>query len=78
MPLPDGKVCLLALPSECSQGQGPAGMSCLKLFSRYITDRKVRIILNALCLQCSFGGYFTSFVSFSLGCCVWNIAGDVQ
>ncbi|XP_056624038.1 nuclear receptor coactivator 7 isoform X2 [Triplophysa dalaica] len=40
VPLPDGKVCLLALPSECSQGQGPAGMSCLKLFSRYITDRK--------------------------------------
>lgn len=44
VPLPDGKVCLLALPSECSQGDGPAGMSCLKLFSRYITDRKVRVI----------------------------------
>uniref|UniRef100_A0A671MMU1 Uncharacterized protein n=1 Tax=Sinocyclocheilus anshuiensis TaxID=1608454 RepID=A0A671MMU1_9TELE len=40
VPLPDGNVCLLALPSECSQGEGPAGMSCLKLFSRYITDRK--------------------------------------
>ncbi|XP_052002078.1 oxidation resistance protein 1 [Xyrauchen texanus] len=38
--LPDGKVCLLTLPSECSQGEGPAGMSCLKLFSRYITERK--------------------------------------
>ncbi|XP_056120317.1 nuclear receptor coactivator 7 isoform X1 [Rhinichthys klamathensis goyatoka] len=40
VPLPDGNVCLLALPSECSQGEGPAAMSCLKLFSRYITDRK--------------------------------------
>lgn len=40
VPLPDGKVCLLALPSECSQGEGPAGKSCLKLFARYITDRK--------------------------------------
>uniref|UniRef100_A0A671QSC4 Oxidation resistance protein 1-like n=1 Tax=Sinocyclocheilus anshuiensis TaxID=1608454 RepID=A0A671QSC4_9TELE len=40
VPLPDGNVCLLALPSECSQGEGPAGLSCLKLFSRYITDRK--------------------------------------
>ncbi|KAA0711135.1 Oxidation resistance protein 1 [Triplophysa tibetana] len=40
VPLPDGKWCLLALPSECSQGLGPAGMSCLKLFSRFITDRK--------------------------------------
>ncbi|XP_052009487.1 nuclear receptor coactivator 7-like isoform X1 [Xyrauchen texanus] len=40
VPLPDGKVCLLALPYECSQGEGPAGMPCLKLFSRYITDRK--------------------------------------
>ncbi|XP_067311606.1 oxidation resistance protein 1 isoform X2 [Pseudorasbora parva] len=38
--LPDGNVCLLALPSECSQGEGSAAMSCLKLFSRYITDRK--------------------------------------
>ncbi|XP_052386056.1 oxidation resistance protein 1 isoform X2 [Carassius gibelio] len=40
VPLPDGNVCLLALPSECSQVDGAAGMSCLKLFSRYITDRK--------------------------------------
>ncbi|XP_048047050.1 nuclear receptor coactivator 7 isoform X2 [Megalobrama amblycephala] len=40
VPLPDGNVCLLALPSECSQGEGPAAVSCLKLFSRYITDRK--------------------------------------
>lgn len=40
VPLPDGNVCLLALPSECSEGEGPAAMSCLKLFSRYITDRK--------------------------------------
>ncbi|XP_051578251.1 nuclear receptor coactivator 7 [Myxocyprinus asiaticus] len=40
VPLPDGKVCLLALPFECSQGEGPEVMSCLKLFSRYITDRK--------------------------------------
>ncbi|XP_043119259.1 oxidation resistance protein 1 isoform X1 [Puntigrus tetrazona] len=40
VPLPDGNVCLLALPSECSHGEGPAGLSCLKLFSRYITDRK--------------------------------------
>lgn len=40
VPLPDGNVCLLALPSECSQGEDPAGLSCLKLVSRYITDRK--------------------------------------
>ncbi|TRY83466.1 hypothetical protein DNTS_016211, partial [Danionella cerebrum] len=38
VPLPDGNVCLLALPSECSKG--PDGLSCLKLFSRYITNRK--------------------------------------
>ncbi|XP_059376287.1 nuclear receptor coactivator 7 isoform X1 [Carassius carassius] len=40
VPLPDGNVCLLALPSECSKGEGPACLSCLKLFSHYITDRK--------------------------------------
>lgn len=40
VPLSDGKVCLLALPFECCQGEGPADMSCLRLVSRYITDRK--------------------------------------
>lgn len=40
VPLPDGNVCLLALPSECSREEDSAGLSCLKLFSRYITDRK--------------------------------------
>ncbi|XP_073725529.1 uncharacterized protein [Misgurnus anguillicaudatus] len=40
VPLSDGRVCLLALPSECCQGDGPADMSCLRLVSRYITDRK--------------------------------------
>ncbi|XP_026195590.1 nuclear receptor coactivator 7 isoform X2 [Anabas testudineus] len=40
VPLPDGQLCLLALPPECCQGEGPEAMPCLKLFCRYITDRK--------------------------------------
>ncbi|XP_058470705.1 nuclear receptor coactivator 7 isoform X1 [Solea solea] len=39
-PLPDGQLCLLALPPECCQGEGPEAMPYLKLFCRYITDRK--------------------------------------
>uniref|UniRef100_A0A4W5M9F5 TLDc domain-containing protein n=1 Tax=Hucho hucho TaxID=62062 RepID=A0A4W5M9F5_9TELE len=37
VPMPDGQLCLLALPPECSLGEGPP---YLKLFCRYITDRK--------------------------------------
>lgn len=40
VPLPDGQLCLLALPPECCQGEGPEAMPYLKLFCRYITDRK--------------------------------------
>ncbi|KAM9708785.1 oxidation resistance protein 1 isoform 1-T1 [Menidia menidia] len=40
VPLPDGQLCLLALPPECCQGDGPESMQYLKLFCRYITDRK--------------------------------------
>ncbi|XP_072220804.1 oxidation resistance protein 1 isoform X2 [Leuresthes tenuis] len=40
VPLPDGQLCLLALPPECCQGEGPESMQYLKLFCRYITDRK--------------------------------------
>uniref|UniRef100_A0A8C7DWW1 Uncharacterized protein n=1 Tax=Oncorhynchus kisutch TaxID=8019 RepID=A0A8C7DWW1_ONCKI len=40
VPMPDGQLCLLALPPECSQREGQAAMPYLKLFSRYITDRK--------------------------------------
>ncbi|XP_023249519.1 oxidation resistance protein 1-like isoform X4 [Seriola lalandi dorsalis] len=40
VPLPDGQLCLLALPPECCQGEGPEVMPYLKLFCRYITDRK--------------------------------------
>ncbi|XP_060789333.1 oxidation resistance protein 1 isoform X2 [Neoarius graeffei] len=40
VPLPDGQLCLLALPSECTQGAEPAGLPCLRLFCRFITDRK--------------------------------------
>uniref|UniRef100_W5KUS1 Si:ch211-15d5.11 n=1 Tax=Astyanax mexicanus TaxID=7994 RepID=W5KUS1_ASTMX len=40
VPMPDGKLCLLALPPECTQGEGPADMPYLKLFCRFITDRK--------------------------------------
>ncbi|CAB1334934.1 unnamed protein product [Coregonus sp. 'balchen'] len=40
VPMPDGQRCLLALPPECSQGEGQAAMPYLKLFCRYITDRK--------------------------------------
>ncbi|KAK2825979.1 hypothetical protein Q5P01_020193 [Channa striata] len=40
VPLPDGQLCLLALPPECCEGEGPEAMPCLKLFCRYITDRK--------------------------------------
>lgn len=38
--MPDGQLCLLALPPECCQGGGP---EYLKLFCRYITDRKVGV-----------------------------------
>ncbi|KAM4540705.1 oxidation resistance protein 1 isoform 3-T3 [Fundulus diaphanus] len=40
VPLPDGHLCLLALPPECCQGEQPAAMLYLKLFCRYITDGK--------------------------------------
>ncbi|XP_034530646.1 nuclear receptor coactivator 7 isoform X2 [Notolabrus celidotus] len=40
VPMPDGQLCLLALPPECCQGEGPAAIQYLKLFCRYITDRK--------------------------------------
>ncbi|XP_029349788.1 nuclear receptor coactivator 7 isoform X2 [Echeneis naucrates] len=40
VPLPDGQLCLLALPPECCHGEGPGAMPYLKLFCRYITDRK--------------------------------------
>ncbi|XP_058254503.1 oxidation resistance protein 1 isoform X1 [Hemibagrus wyckioides] len=40
VPLPDGQLCLLALPPECTQGAESAGLPCLKLFCRFITDRK--------------------------------------
>ncbi|XP_013984335.1 nuclear receptor coactivator 7 isoform X2 [Salmo salar] len=38
--MPDGQLCLLALLPECSVGEGSAAMPYLKLFCRYITDRK--------------------------------------
>ncbi|TSS85071.1 Oxidation resistance protein 1 [Bagarius yarrelli] len=38
--LPDGQLCLLALPPECTQGAESAGLPWLKLFCRFITDRK--------------------------------------
>ncbi|KAM9777572.1 uncharacterized protein ACB057_017154 [Neosynchiropus ocellatus] len=40
VPLPDGQLCLLALPPECCQGEGPEATSYLKLFCRYVTDCK--------------------------------------
>nr|XP_020446527.1 nuclear receptor coactivator 7-like isoform X2 [Monopterus albus] len=40
VPLPDGQLCLLTLPPECCEGEGPEAVSYLKLFCRYITDRK--------------------------------------
>ncbi|XP_034418471.1 nuclear receptor coactivator 7 isoform X2 [Cyclopterus lumpus] len=40
VPMPDGQLCLLALPPECCQGEGPEDMQYLKLFCRNITDRK--------------------------------------
>ncbi|XP_055361771.1 nuclear receptor coactivator 7 isoform X3 [Betta splendens] len=40
VPLPDGQLCLLALPPECCEGEGAEAMRCLKLFCRFITDRK--------------------------------------
>ncbi|XP_028250616.1 nuclear receptor coactivator 7 [Parambassis ranga] len=40
VPMPDGQLCLLALPPECCQGDGPEAMPYLKLYCRYITDRK--------------------------------------
>uniref|UniRef100_W5M9T7 Uncharacterized protein n=1 Tax=Lepisosteus oculatus TaxID=7918 RepID=W5M9T7_LEPOC len=42
VPMPDGQLCLLALPPECSPAkkEGPAIMAYLKLCCRYITDCK--------------------------------------
>ncbi|KAI4804801.1 hypothetical protein KUCAC02_026414 [Chaenocephalus aceratus] len=40
VPMPDGQLCLLALPPECCQAEGPETMRYLKLFCRHITDRK--------------------------------------
>lgn len=40
VPLPDGQLCLLALPPECCECEGAVGTSYLKLFCRYITDCK--------------------------------------
>lgn len=56
--MPDGQLCLLALPPECCQGEGPEAMQYLKLFCRYITDRKVggceeRFVQSLLCLSAS-------------------------
>ena len=39
--MPDGQLCLLTLPPECCQGEGPEAVPYLKLFCRYITDCKV-------------------------------------
>lgn len=41
--MPDGQLCLLALPPECCEGEGPEPMPYLKLICRYITDRKVSL-----------------------------------
>ncbi|XP_017266313.1 oxidation resistance protein 1 isoform X2 [Kryptolebias marmoratus] len=38
--LPDGQLCLLALPPECCEGEGPEAMLYLKLICRYITYGK--------------------------------------
>ncbi|XP_034764546.2 nuclear receptor coactivator 7-like isoform X1 [Acipenser ruthenus] len=42
VPMPDGQLCLLALPPECSaaQEEEPVAVRYLKLCCRYITDRK--------------------------------------
>ncbi|KAJ3613549.1 hypothetical protein NHX12_019796 [Muraenolepis orangiensis] len=40
VPMPDGQLCLLTLPPECCQGEGPEAVPYLKLFCRYITDCK--------------------------------------
>ncbi|XP_066527779.1 oxidation resistance protein 1 [Hoplias malabaricus] len=40
VPMPDGQLCLLALPPECTKEEGSADMPYLKLFCRFITDRK--------------------------------------
>eukprot|EP00066_Takifugu_rubripes_P027058 XP_011616324.1 PREDICTED: nuclear receptor coactivator 7-like isoform X2 [Takifugu rubripes] len=40
VPMPDGQLCLLALPPEFCEGDGPEAVQYLKLLCRYITDRK--------------------------------------
>lgn len=39
--MPDGQLCFFALPPEFCEGEGPEAVQYLKLFCRYITDRKV-------------------------------------
>ncbi|KAM7375949.1 hypothetical protein PAMP_005707 [Pampus punctatissimus] len=51
VPMPDGRLCLLALPPECCQGEGPEVMPYLKLFCRYITDRKVGVKNVYICIS---------------------------
>ncbi|XP_047466888.1 nuclear receptor coactivator 7 isoform X2 [Mugil cephalus] len=52
VPMPDGQLCLLALPPECCQGEGPEAMPYLKLFCRYITDRK-GVVSGILLVTCN-------------------------
>lgn len=41
--MPDGQLCLFALPPEFCEGEGPEAVQYLKLLCRYITDRKVGV-----------------------------------
>uniref|UniRef100_A0A3Q2YJL5 Si:ch211-15d5.11 n=1 Tax=Hippocampus comes TaxID=109280 RepID=A0A3Q2YJL5_HIPCM len=43
--MPDGQLCLLALPPECCLVEGPDATPYLKLFCRHITDRKVSTVV---------------------------------
>lgn len=61
VPMPDGQLCLFALPPEFCEGEGPEAVQYLKLLCRYITDRKVGVwglycLLN-LCYSLPLGSH---------------------
>ncbi|KAJ0063107.1 hypothetical protein NL108_012579, partial [Boleophthalmus pectinirostris] len=54
VPMPDGQLCLLALPPECCEGEGADATPYLKLFCRYITDCKVQNNIYSLVVRLDF------------------------
>lgn len=79
--MPDGQLCLFALPPEFCEGEGPEAVQYLKLLCRYITDRKVSVWSLAAVkpvLFSSIGLTLVCFFFFPLGCGFRYPAGDFE